>query len=133
MSRVGEAARSWLVATGVALAVVVALGALPTRRLAGAEGFAALVAAVAIAWLAAALGALPVLRAVASGGTARPVAMVGQATALRAGATVAGALVAVLGSDLPRTPFVAWLALAYGALLVAETRWTTRWLRAEGG
>jgi hypothetical protein len=132
MSRVGEAARSWLTATAGALAIVVALGWLPTRRLAGGEGFVALAAAVAVAWLAAALGAVPVLGAVARGGARKPVVVVGQATALRAGATIVGALVAVLGSELPRTVFVIWLALAYGVLLVVETRWTTRWLEAGG-
>lgn len=131
MSPLGRAVRSWLLTTLAAVAVVGALGVLPTRRLAGEAGFVALAAGVAVAWIAAALGALPVLAAVARGGSDRPVAVIGQATALRAGATIAGALTVVLGSELPRTAFVIWLAVAYGALLVVETRWTTRWLKAS--
>jgi len=129
---VTQAVQGWLVTTLGVLAVVGALGVLPTRRMAGEPGLAALVAGLAVAWLASALGALPVLGAVARGGSDRPVAVIGQATALRAGATIAGALVVILGSELPRTAFVIWLALAYGALLVVETRWTTRWLNAGG-
>lgn len=130
MSAALRASRSWLLSSLAALAVLAALGALPTRRLAGGDGLAAMAAGIAVAWLGSALGALPVLRAVARGGSDRPVAVVGESTALRAGATLVGALVAILGSDLPRTALAIWLGLAYGVLLVVETRWMTRWLRA---
>lgn len=126
-----RASRDWLLATGLAMGALLALGVLPTRRLAGSEGLAAMGAGAAVAWFGAALGALPVLRAVAAGGSDRPVAVVGQAMALRAGATVLGALVAILGSSLPRTVLAIWLGLAYAVLLVVETRWTTRWLDAR--
>jgi len=126
-----RASRDWLLATGFVLVALVALGWLPTRRLGGESGLAAMAAGVAVSWLGAALGALPVLAAVARGGSDRPVAVVGQAMALRAGATVAGALVAILGGELPRTALAVWIGLAYAALLAVETRWMTRWLVAR--
>lgn len=126
----GRASRGWLASTAAVIAGLAAIGYLPTRRLAGGEGLAAMAAGIAVAWFGAALGALPVLRAVAAGSRGRPVAVVGQAMALRAGATVAGALVAILGSELPRNAVAIWIGLAYAALLVVETRWTTRWLDA---
>jgi hypothetical protein len=126
-----RASRDWLAGTGLALGALVALGWLPTRRLAGAAGLAAMGAGVAVSWVGAALAALPVLAAVARGGSERPVAVVGQAMALRAGATVVGALVAILGSELPRTALAVWIGLAYAALLAVETRWMTRWMTAR--
>ena len=42
------------------------------------------------------------------------------------------ALAVALGTDVPRTPFVIWVGLGYLALLVAETRWTVRWLAVLG-
>lgn len=132
MSRVAAAARSWLVGCGLAIAAVVALGWLPTRRLAGPEGVPALVAGCAVALAGAALGAAPVLWALAAGEARRGPAAAGRAMALRAGGTLLLALSVALGTDVPRTPFVIWVGLGYLALLVAETRWTVRWLAVLG-
>jgi hypothetical protein len=128
VSRVGAAAASWLGASLLALAVVVAVGVLPTRRLAGTAGLEALAAGCAVALAGAALGAAPVLLAVARGGVARAHAVAGRAMALRSGGTFAGALAIALGTGIARTPFLVWVGIAYGALLVVETRWTLRWL-----
>lgn len=126
-----RASRDWLVSSGIVLALLVGLGWMPTRRLAGEAGTVALGIGVAVSWIGAALGAIPVVAAVARGGSARPIATIGQAMALRAGATVAGALAAILGSELPRTTLAIWIGLAYAVLLVVETRWMTRWLMAR--
>jgi hypothetical protein len=85
--------------------------------------------ACGVAALGALAGALPVLGAIA-GGDARPHAVAGWAMALRSATTLAGALLVALATELPRRPLAVWVALAYGALLVVETRWTLRWLRA---
>lgn len=132
MRPTATAACEWLVSALLALAIVVAVGALPTLRLAGRPGISALAAGTAVSGLGALFGALPVLRAVASGGTTKPVATFGSAVALRLIATLAGALAVALGSDVPRAPLLIWVGLAYGALLVAETRWMVRWLGAGG-
>jgi len=132
VSPVGRAASGWFAATLAALAVAVAVGWLPTRRMAGEPGLAALVAGCAVALLGAALGALPVLFAVARGGAAKSHVVAARAMALRAGGTLAGALAVALGTGVARTPFLVWTGVAYGALLVVETRWTVRWLAAGG-
>lgn len=127
-----RAAGSWLAGTAAALAVAVALGVLPTLRLGGPGALAALATGCAVALAGALAGAAPVLAAVAAGGSRRPQQTAGWAMALRSLVTLGGALAVALGSDLPRLPLLAWVALAYGALLVVETRWTLRWLAAGG-
>ncbi len=133
MNRVGTAAASWLGASVLALGIAIAVGWLPTSRWAGAAGLEALAAGCAVAFAGAALGTLPVLFAVAAGGTDRTHAVAGKAMALRAGGTLAGALALALGTGIARTPFLVWVGVAYIALLVAETRWTVRWLAAGDG
>ena len=130
MTPVVRAAAGWLGSSAAALLVVTAIGALPTARLGGPGAMRALGAGCAIAAVGALVGALPVLGAVAAGGAPRPHVTAGWAVALRFGATLAGALATALGSTLPRLPLLLWVAIAYGALLVVETRWTLRWLRA---
>lgn len=128
MNRVGAAATGWIVSALAALAIAVAIGWLPTRRLAGDPGLAALAAGCAVAFAGAALGALPVLLAVAQGGAAKTHVVAARAMGLRAGGTLAGVLAIALGTGVARTPFLVWAGVAYGALLVVETRWTVRWL-----
>jgi hypothetical protein len=132
VTRVVRAAREGLLGAAAALAALAAIGAWPTWRWAGVEGLAALAAGCAIAALGAFVGAAPVLRSLAAAGGARPHVAAGWAMALRSATTLAAALVVALGSELPRRPLAIWVAVAYGALLVVETRWTLRWLRAGG-
>lgn len=134
MSQVGAAVAGWLLHCGLATVAVGALGWLPTARLAGPAGTAALLAGCATALAGAALGAAPVLWALARGDAAagRAPAVAGRSMALRAGGTLALALAIALGSGVERTPYVVWVGLAYAALLVAETRWTVRWLAVLG-
>lgn len=132
MSRVDRAAAAWAAQSLGALVALGLLGWLPTSRLAGAPGLSALAAGCAVALAGAICGAAPVLLALARGGPERPHVTAGWAMALRSGTTLAGALVVTLGTGVARTPFLVWVALAYGALLVVETRWTVRWLAAGG-
>jgi hypothetical protein len=133
MSNVERAVLQWLGGSGVAIGRAGAVGWLPTERWAGPGGPTALAAGCGVALAGAMAGALPVLRALA-----RPEAKRGNvaalvATALRSGVTVVGTLVVVFGTSVARAPFVLWVAWAYAALLVAETRWTVRWLGAGAG
>jgi hypothetical protein len=132
VSRVVRAAAGWAAQSLGALAAIGLLGWLPAGKLAGDAGRTAFAAGCAVALVGALLGAAPVLLALARGGAKRPHVTAGWAMALRSGATLAGAVVATLGTGVARTPFLAGVALAYGTLLVVETRWTVRWLAAGG-
>ena len=133
MSRPVRAAISWGAQSLGVLAALGLLGWLPTSRLAGEAGQRALGAGCAVALVGALLGAAPVLQALARGGSVeRSHVTAGWATALRSATTLAGAVIVTLGTGVARAPFLAWVALAYGALLVVETRWTVRWLTAGG-
>jgi len=125
-----RAFRDWFTGALVALAAALAIGIWPTQRLAPEAALPAVAAGCGIALAGALLGALPVLRAVARGDWGHPYGVVGWAMALRAGGTLAGALAVAYGSGLPRRTLVIWVAVAYGVLLVVETRWTARWLKA---
>ena len=130
-SATARAVGSWLAAALATVALAAALGWLPTRRLGGEAALVGLAAGCAVALAGAALGAAPVLVAVARGG-GRSHVVAGWAMALRSGATLVGALVGALGGAVPRTAFLAWVAIGYGALLVVETKWMLRWLAAGG-
>lgn len=132
MTPAGRAAASWLGASALALALVAAVGALPTARLAGPGGWAAMAAGCAVAFVAAALGAAPVVLALARGALERPHAVAGRGMALRAGGALAGTLAVAFGTGVARLPFLIWVGVAYGALLVVETRWLVRWIQAAG-
>jgi len=127
-----RAAARWLAESGIALALAVAIGWLPTRRWGGSGATRALVAGCGVAFLGALAGALPVLAAIARPGPGQARSAAGWAMALRAGVTLVGALVGALGTSVERPPFLIWVAAAYAALLIAETRWTIRWLAAGG-
>jgi hypothetical protein len=129
---VARAAAGWAAQSGAAIALVAAAGWLPTGRLAGEAGRQAFAAGCGVALFGALAGAAPVLLAVARGGAGKPHVTAGWAMALRSGSTLAGALVVTLGTGVARVPFLIGVALAYGALLVVETRWTVRWLAAGG-
>jgi hypothetical protein len=126
-----RAAGTWLASSLGATAVLIALGWLPWGRLGGERGTSALLVGAAVTFLGALLGALPVLRAVGSPG-ARPAPVVaGWSTALRMTGTLLFALVAALGTDLPRSGFLIAVGAGYLVLLLVETKWTLRWLRAS--
>ena len=130
MKRWARAASAWFGWSGSAIGVTVAAGWWPTERLGGAGAIEALVAGCAVGLAGSAVGAVPVLVAVARPAAAKAHVVAGVSMALRAAGTTIGAVVVTLGDRVPRVPFLAWVGLAYGALLLVETRWTLRWLVA---
>ena len=108
-----------------AAVALVALGYLPTRMLGGAPAVAAMFSATGVVVLGSLAGGLPILLAgrkeaanPASGPTTVMISMV--VRLLTVGALAA--VVALLTGAVDR-PFLVWLALAYMALLVVDTRY----------
>lgn len=108
----------------VAVALLGALGYLPTRSFDIEGAIAAMVAALAAAGLGSIIGALPVLFGTWQGTASPQVVMVAMFVRLVAVAILAAFLVLTLGLEL--TPFLVWLALAYLLLLVIDTRYAAK-------
>jgi hypothetical protein len=104
-----------------AVAVAIALGYLPTRRLAGGAGLAAMLAGCAIGIVGSAVGAIPVAVAAARGsrGATAPLA----AMALRFAVALALVLPAALSGLLATVPLLVWVAISYMVLLAVDTRY----------
>lgn len=109
---------------GLAAAIVLglcAVGYLPTRRLAGFDGAAAMVAGCVISLLSAALAGL--LLVVVAGDT--PDARMTRsflAMVVRLAVVVVLGLAAALSGLFARQPLLLWMAVAYVALLPIEVR-----------
>jgi len=109
---------------GLAVAIVVALGAvgvLPTRRLAGPEAVAAMIAGCAISLVSAALAGL--LLVTVSGDT--PDARMKRsflAMVVRLAVVVVLGMAAALGGVFAPQPLLFWIATGYVALLPLEVR-----------
>ena len=109
---------------GLAVAIVVALGAvgfLPTRRMAGPDAVAAMIAGCAISLVSAALAGL--LLVVVSGDT--PDARMKRsflAMVVRLAVVVVLGIAAALSGVFARQPLLFWIAAAYVALLPLEVR-----------
>jgi hypothetical protein len=109
---------------GLAVAIVVALGAvgfLPTRRLAGPDAPAAMIAGCAISLLSAALAGL--LLVAVSGDT--PDARMKRsflAMVVRLAVVVVLGIAAALSGVFARQPLLFWIGTAYVALLPLEVR-----------
>jgi hypothetical protein len=109
---------------GLAVAVVFGLclvGFLPTRRLAGAEAIAAMMAGCAIGLLSAALAGWLLIAVGAETPDARMqrgfLAMI-----VRLAVVVVLGTAAVLSGEFARAPLLFWMATAYVALLPLEVR-----------
>lgn len=118
-STAGEYAR-FLALTGAILAGLVALGALPTRRLGGDGALTAMLVALAVCVFASVVGSLPIL-----GRRGRPLseampAMLGSVALRLAVVLFVGALLAFSRWVTP-APFLLWLAIGHAALLVPDT------------
>jgi hypothetical protein len=101
--------------------VLCALGLLPTRRLAGAEGVSAMVAGCAISLVSAALAG-GLLIAV---GAETPEARIQRsflAMIVRLVAVIVLGVAAALSGEFARAPLLFWMATAYVALLPLEVR-----------
>lgn len=110
------------------VALLVACGYLPTRRLAGDAGVAALLAGCAVGLAASLLGTVPLLVAPAD---RRAQAALG-ATLVRFLAAGLLAAVVALGSGLPTKPLLVWLGVSYAALLPVDAAFAARWSRDAG-
>jgi hypothetical protein len=116
--------RRYAIFLGLAAAIVVALGAvgfLPTRRLAGPDAPAAMIAGCAISLLSAALAGL--LLVAVSGDT--PDARMKRsflAMVVRLAVVVVLGTAAALSGVFARQPLLFWIGTAYVALLPLEVR-----------
>ncbi|MCG8455539.1 MAG: hypothetical protein MI919_04595 [Holophagales bacterium] len=100
---------------------LVALGFPATARLAGSEGVPAMLAALAAAAAASLVGTLPIYSARnKTPQQAMPSQFGAMATRLAA-VSILGVAIAFSGF-VPIRPFLIWLAIAHGALLVADTQ-----------
>ena len=123
-------ARSLLLMLAAA-GVVVALGYLPTKRVAGVEGVTAMLAGCAITMIASAVGAIPI--AVVAG---RPSGVTPQvimsATAVRLVGVALLAVAAALSGLFERGPLLIWVALSYLAQLAVDTWSAANALKNKG-
>jgi len=101
--------------------VLCAIGVVPTRHLAGADGVPAMIAGCEIGFLSAALAGLLLVAVQASTPEARMkrsfFAMV-----VRLGVVVVLSVAAVLSGVFARQPLLFWIGTAYVALLPLEVR-----------
>jgi hypothetical protein len=121
---VSSAAERYARFLGFSVAIVVALcaiGFVPTRRVAGAEGPEAMIAGCAISLLSAALAGVLLVAVAAETPEARMqrsfLAMV-----VRLAVVVVFGAAAVLSGEFARMPLLFWMAMAYVALLPIEVR-----------
>ncbi len=110
------------------VALALALGYVPTRRLAGEAGLKAMLAGCAIGAVSSMVGAIPVALAAARGikSATAPLA----AMALRFAAALALVLPAALSGWFATVPLLVWVAISYMVLLAVDTRYA---LVAQGG
>ncbi len=108
-----------LVAIG---AVLVAAGWAPTRRLAGEQGIAAMIAANALTFAASVMSTLPLAVRERTGGRSGAAGFLG-ALGVRFVVVVAVAT-ALVAKGLVETPaFLVWVGISYLAYLVADVRY----------
>ena len=104
----------------LAVALGVAVGALPTRAVAGEPGLIAMIVAGGMSALAAVLGSLPAVWSALRMPEKLPAMALG-ATLLRLVALVAMAVPVAMLAALPRKPLLLWLAISYVLALAAES------------
>jgi len=126
-------------AAGGVAGLLVLVGWLPTGRLAGSGGVAAMLAGCAIGLAGSLVGGLAVACGERSGpdGAGRPgappVFRALAATGLRFGVVVGLAAVAGLSGRFPLRPLLLWTAIGYLALLVVDSRYAVAAARAAAG
>ncbi len=110
------------------LVVLLALGYLPTTRLAGDEGIVAMVAGCGVSLASSVAGTVPfLLSRTWTPVESMPVLM--GSIALRLVVAVALATVAALTFELAIKPFLLWVAISHGGLLVADTSYARAQVR----
>lgn len=126
--------RRYAAVVGVALAAVVIIGAigyLPTFRLSGREGVAALAAGCGLSWLASCAGAVPLAMATARS-TAQQANAVLVSTGVRFITVLALVAPAVFSGWFDRTVLVVWVVISYLLLLVVDTTLAIRLTKRTG-
>lgn len=106
-----------LVLVGLAIVLLIA-GVAISRKLGGDEAVVGLFWACGLCLFAAAVGGLPHLVASRSAQESGTLAL--GSLAIRLGITLFGALAIALGTEVPRTPFLLWLVVAYFVFLIAD-------------
>lgn len=100
------------------VALVVAVGYVPTVRLGGEDAIAGQLAGCAVSLAGSWIGSLPVFFALRVGSGALQAAL--SSMALRF-VVVGGAAVAIaLAEVVPKEPFLIWVAISYAVLLIAD-------------
>lgn len=93
-------------------------GLMVTRRLGGEEAVVGMVAGGGLSLLAAILGGLPLLAGRWSPREAGTFVL--SALAIRMGVTLLGVLAILLGTQIPRSAFLLWVAAGYLVFLTAD-------------
>ncbi len=121
---------SFLALAAGTVATLIALGHGPTRRLAGDEGLAAMVAGCGISVLAALFGTVPVMlaRGLAASQTVSAVMM---SIILRLVAVLVLGVAAAMSGWFEAAPLFIWLVVSHAFLQIAEIRLTKQVLYAS--
>lgn len=106
---------SWLLAVS---AVLLIPGYFVTKNLAGSEAIIGMFWGCGLSLLAAALGGIP--QVLSSGSPQQAGALHLGSLAIRMGITLLGVLAILLGTSVPRTSFLLWVAASYMGLLIAD-------------
>jgi hypothetical protein len=117
-------------AAGVAV-IVGAIGAIPTRRLAGDEGLPALIAGCLVGLLSSALGGLPIALMRDRTPAGRVLAMMGSMGARLLAVGILG-VAAVLSDRFAPVPLLLWIAISYAALLGVDAWYALRAAQGSG-
>lgn len=120
----------FLAKAAAVLAALLALGYLPTERLAGAEGVSAMIAACGVSLLGSTVGALPFLLIhFRTQAEAMPAVM--GSIVLRMAAVISVATAVAWSGILANPPFLIWVALSHAALLVVDTGYALTEVRSK--
>lgn len=111
------------------LAGLMAVGYLPTVKLAGREAVPAMLAGCAVGLVASIAGALPILKVRRRDPRETLPAVLGSIT-LRFAAAVALAAAAAMSGWLAVKPFLVWVAISYVGLLATDVRFARASLAA---
>lgn len=116
----------------IAAILLLAVGWVPTERLAGPEGMKAMFAGIGTSLAASLAGAVLICSARSTTPQARQVSMLA-AMGLRMGLTLAVFAVLALMRVLPGRPLVVWTGVSYLVLLLVETIGVVRILKHRTG
>jgi len=107
--------------------VLLAVGYLPTRSVAGEEALPAMLLACGVSFIGSAVGGMPIATAHAGGMEGLKRFTASMVLRLLVVAALAGVVIWLLGPE--RKPFLLWLAISYLVLLAADTGFAQTVLR----